>query len=283
MRLSCYFCKKPNDEENINSECKKNLVNLHNLNKLKVDLENNFTGNHYFVKSNIKSSSSSENLKVENNFIKNRNLIQAKNKIIEKIDSPKIVSPNFNHEENLNINISFIGEIKILNLIVKMNEKAKKIYKNIYDIFSERFNEYDSVEVNELAEFLKKKFDFNEDELIYITKFFEKNFISFIDDDKKISLSKLFSYLRIKRLNVPNFSNEFIINICNKVKQRQINLYSLFSEYNKTYQGFILLDDLKSEFLKQDLIQESDQFDILVKEWSLDKKVYISDIINKLQ
>ena len=89
--------------------------------------------------------------------------------------------------------------------------------------------------------------------------------------------------MRIKRLNVPNFSNEFIINICNKVKQRQINLYSLFSEYNKTYQGFILLDDLKSEFLKQDLIQESDQFDILVKEWSLDKKVYISDIINKLQ
>ena len=197
FKLSCYFCNQFNDENNVNSECKQNTDPHNPKNLLGFNHNNLKIGKHYFVNSNIKSSSL-ENFKKNSNsaITREKCKVKAKNNSFSSSFLKKTQIPeNFINFQNKGLKIykegelkniiSFLDEEKIIHLIEKMNEKARNIKSNIYNIFSERYNEFDSVEVNDLSEFLKNNFEMNVGELTNLSEFLCKNFLSFTGDDRR--------------------------------------------------------------------------------------------------
>jgi hypothetical protein len=113
---------------------------------------------------------------------------------------------------------TFIGEREISKIIEKMKTITERKNTTVYDVFQGYFKEFANIEFDVLRNFLSKKFDLDEMEEKALLLFFINNFVSslhFHDSnmhnkskeadssmENKISMSRVFSFLRIRKLNV---------------------------------------------------------------------------------
>ncbi len=280
LKLNCYFCREPNDEKHINSDCSK--IEEHSLNS-KIR-------RHFFVRSNLNSFSPeiSKCLFKDNyqNTLKNKKIgrksVSLSNSFSKTNQFSDKVSLNHSINQSKNYNVGFMGIEKISQILNKINEKGKSLGMNAYEILKENFNKKEDLEIEKIIKNLREKFNFRDDELKNFTNFLYSNMSYFFDDTKKLSSSKFLSFFKKGSIDIDRIEKSLGKNeILDKIKDKNINLTSILSNYDISKKGLISLEDLKLVLNKLDIISTSKDFKDICNNFKLEKTVKIKEFVER--
>ena len=193
---------------------------------------------------------------------------------------------------------TFLGEKEVYKIFEKIRTFASKQGSNVYELFSNSFNEFANVEMNVLKEFFKRKLNLDDFEEKVMMSFFRNNFISSLHSndsnmtkcinykdinasmENKIAMSRVYSFLRIRKFNCNpqiqsnksalfnNTNNESDNLIGNKIKNKDINIKNniLGTRYNRisscdSASRSIIEDSRENSVFKNENIYKNDHND----------------------
>jgi len=121
-----------------------------------------------------------------------------------------------------------------------------------------------------------------DDELMTFIDFLYSNMSYFSYEKKKLSLSKFLSLFKYYSTEIESIKKyEGKNKILDKIKEKNISLDSILTNYDFSKKGLISLEDLKLVLNKLDIISTSKDFKDICNNFKLEKTVKIKEFVER--